>query len=60
MSVTNVSSPTIVGWPYRNGLVTDYAPLQVPMSTVVVPKQSPDGKRLDCPRSEAPGRGGSG
>ena len=38
LSVTNVSSPTFVAWPYRNGLVTDYAPLQVPMSTVVVPK----------------------
>jgi hypothetical protein len=38
LSVTNVSSPTFVGWPYRNGLVTDYAPLQVPTSTVVVPK----------------------
>ena len=38
LSVTNASSPTFVGWPYRNGLVTDYAPLQVPTSTVVVPK----------------------
>src|ERR1039457_5826623 len=38
LSVTNVSSPTFVAWPYRNGLVTDYAPLQVPTSTVVVPK----------------------
>ena len=38
MSVTNVTSPTFVGWPYRNGLVTDYAPLQVPTSTIVVPK----------------------
>jgi len=38
MTVTNVTSPTFVGWPYRNGLVTDYAPLQVPSSTVIVPK----------------------
>ena len=38
LSVTNVSSPAFVAWPYRNGLFTDYAPLQVPMSTVVVPK----------------------
>ena len=38
LSVTNVSSPAFVGWPYRNGLFTDYAPMQVPTSTVVVTK----------------------
>jgi hypothetical protein len=38
LSITNVSSPAFVAWPYRNGLVTDYAPLQVPPSSVVVTK----------------------
>jgi hypothetical protein len=38
LSVTNVSSPAFVAWPYRNGLFTDYAPMQVPTSTVVLTK----------------------
>jgi hypothetical protein len=38
LSVTNVSMPAFLAFPYRNGLVTDYAPVQVPTSTVVVTK----------------------
>ena len=37
-TVTNVSMPAFLAWPYRNGLVTDFAPLQVPPATVVVPR----------------------
>jgi hypothetical protein len=38
LSVTNVSMPAFVAFPYRNGLVTDYAPMQVPTSTVIMSK----------------------
>lgn len=38
MSVTNVSMPSYVAFPVRNGLVTDYVPQQVPSSTVLVTK----------------------
>jgi hypothetical protein len=38
MSVTNVSMPSYVAFPVRNGLVTDFVPQQVPSSTVVVTK----------------------
>jgi hypothetical protein len=38
MTVTNVSMPSYVAFPVRNGLVTDYVPQQVPSSTVVVNK----------------------
>jgi hypothetical protein len=38
MTVTNVSVPSFVAFPVRNGLVTDYVPQQVPPSTVVVNK----------------------
>lgn len=38
LSVTNVSTPGIVAWPHRNGLVTDYAPVQVAPSTVAMTK----------------------
>ena len=38
MNVTNVSMPSYVAFPFRNGLVTDYVPQQVPSSTVLVTK----------------------
>ena len=38
MTVTNVTIPSFVAFPVRNGLVTDYVPQQVPSSTVVVNK----------------------
>jgi hypothetical protein len=38
MTVTNVSMPSFVAFPVRNGLVTDYVPQQVPSSTVIVNK----------------------
>ncbi len=38
LTVTNVSMPAFVSFPFRNGLVTDYYPLQVPTAPVVVNK----------------------
>jgi hypothetical protein len=36
MTVTNVTIPSYVAFPVRNGLVTDYVPQQMPASPVVV------------------------
>ncbi len=36
VTVTNVNMPAFVGFPYRNGLFTDYLPMQVPPSAVVL------------------------
>jgi hypothetical protein len=38
LTVTNVSTPAFAAFPHGNGLVTDYVPLEVPTSSVVVTK----------------------